>query len=225
VTRQSGNGPDGSASAAPAEPVATRRRRTPSAGLGAGLVDAAAELLEREGPDALSIRRIAAEANVAPMGVYNHFDSKNGIVDALFIRGFEQLGDAMERLNAIEDPMEALRRGGQVYRALALAHPKMYQVMFLKAVPYFEPSDAAVEVSARAFGGLIAAVSRAMAAGALAEASPTLTAQMIWSSIHGWVSLEVLGLGFVEDTDTAFPQLCATLLRGLAPPGPLESPQ
>jgi AcrR family transcriptional regulator len=189
------------------------------------LIDATADLLEREGPDALSIRRIAAEAKVAPMGVYNHFDSKNGIVDALFIRGFKRLGDAMESLNAIEDPMEALRQGGRDYRALALAHPKMYQVMFLKAVPCFEPSDAAVEIAGRAFGGLIAAVSRAMAAGALAEAPPTETAQMIWSSIHGWVSLEVLGLGFVEDTDAAFPELCATMLRGLAQRGPADPRQ
>jgi AcrR family transcriptional regulator len=181
------------------------------------LLHAAADLLEREGPDALSVRRIAAEAKVAPMGVYNHFDSKNGIVEALFIMGFAQLSEAMKQLNDIEDPVEALRQGGRSYRALALAHPKMYQVMFLGAVPCFEPSESALEVAARAFGGLIAAVQRAMAAGALAEAPPTETAQMIWSSIHGWVSLEILGLGFIDDTDAVFGQLCATMLRGLKP--------
>ncbi len=181
------------------------------------LIDAAADLLEREGPDALSIRRIAAEAKVAPMGVYNHFDSKNGIIEALYIRGFAQLGGALEGLDAIEDPIEALREGGRAYRALALANPTMYQLMFLRSVPCFEPSDAARDVAARAFGGLIAAVSRAMAAGSLAEGPPTETAQMIWASIHGWVSLEVLGLGFVENTATVFGQLCATLLRGLQP--------
>jgi AcrR family transcriptional regulator len=181
------------------------------------LLDAAADLLEREGPDALSIRRIAAEAKVAPMGVYNHFDSKNGIIEALFIRGFARLSEAMESLNAIEDPMDALRQGGRTYRALALANPAMYQLMFLKPVPCFEPSDEAVEVAAGAFGGLIAAVNRAMASGALAEAPATETAQIIWANIHGWVSLEVLGLGFVEDTDSAFNRVCATVLRGLQP--------
>ena len=61
----------------------------------AALLASAAEILETEGPDGLSVRRIAAAAHVAPMGVYNHFDSKYGIVEALFIQGFERLGEAM----------------------------------------------------------------------------------------------------------------------------------
>ena len=57
----------------------------------AALLTSAAEILETEGPDGLSVRRIAAAAGVAPMGVYNHFESKFGIVEALFIQGFERL--------------------------------------------------------------------------------------------------------------------------------------
>ena len=61
------------------------------------LLDAASELLEQEGPDALSVRRIAAAAGVAPMGVYNHFASKFGIIDALFMDGFGRLSDGAGR--------------------------------------------------------------------------------------------------------------------------------
>ena len=46
---------------------------------------------------------------------------------------------------------------------------------------------------------------------------PTETAQLIWATIHGWVSLELLGIGFVEDQDAAYDRLCETLLRGLRP--------
>ena len=84
----------------------------------AALLEAAADLLETEGPDALSVRRIAAAAGVAPMGVYNHFESKSGIVEALFIQGFERLGEAMVALAQIADPLEALLEGGRRYRAL-----------------------------------------------------------------------------------------------------------
>ena len=118
-----------------------RRTRTPSAGMEAALLASAADILETEGPDGLSVRRIAAAAHVAPMGVYNHFESKFGIVEALFVQGFERLGEAMATIADIEDPYEALREGGRRYRALALAHPMVYQVMFLRAVPGFEPSD------------------------------------------------------------------------------------
>ena len=165
------------------------------------LLDAAAELLEREGPDALSIRRIAAAAGVAPMGVYNHFSSKSGIVEALFVEGFERLGRAMVTLSEIADPLEALLEGGRRYRSLALAHPMAYQVMFLRAVPGFEPSDEARAMAARAFEGLAATVRRAMDAGLVEVGDPELISQVIWAGIHGWVSLELCGIGFVEDTD------------------------
>ena len=56
-----------------------------------------------------------------------------------------------------------------------------------------------------------------MRAGAIAEASPTDTAQLIWATIHGWVSLELLGIGFVEDQDAGYDRLCQALLRGLRP--------
>jgi AcrR family transcriptional regulator len=181
------------------------------------LLASAVEILETEGPDGLSVRRIAAAANVAPMGVYNHFESKFGIIEALFVQGFEQLREALTTIAEVEDPYEALREGGRRYRALALAHPMMYQVMFLRAVPGFEPSDPAVEVATSAFDSLAAAVERAMAAGVLADDSPTETAHIIWANVHGWVSLELLGFGFVEDPEAGFDRDCAALLRGLSP--------
>ncbi len=186
----------------------------------AALLTSAADILENEGPDGLSVRRIAAAANVAPMGVYNHFESKFGIVEALFIQGFERLGEALAGISEIRDPYEAMREGGRRYRALALAHPMMYQVMFLRAVPGFEPSDHAAVVAAGAFDALVSAVRRAMDAGVISEGPATETAQLIWATVHGWVSLELLGIGFVEDQDAAYDRLHETLLRGLRPDSP-----
>src|SRR5271167_3529747 len=105
------------------------RTRTPSAGMEGALLTSAAEILETEGPDGLSVRRIAAAAGVAPMGVYNHFESKFGIIEALFVQGFERLRDAMASIGEIPDPSEALLEGARRYRALALAHPMVYQIM------------------------------------------------------------------------------------------------
>ena len=193
------------------------RTRTPSAGMEGALLASAADILESEGPDGLSVRRIAAAAGVAPMGVYNHFESKSGIIEALYIQGFERLGAAMRAMAQIADPSEALLDGARRYRALALAHPMAYQLMFLRAVPGFEPTDYALGECTDAYEHLVAAVERAMRAGVIAEGEPTETAQLIWATIHGWVSLELLGLGFVEDRDAGYERLCKALLRGLRP--------
>ena len=99
------------------------------------LLNAAEQILEKEGPDGLSVRHIAAAAGVAPMGVYNHFDGKFGIIEALFVRGFERLRDALDSIAEIADPTEALKEAGRRYRTLALEHPMEYWVMFLRAIP------------------------------------------------------------------------------------------
>ena len=36
-----------------------------------------------------------------------------------------------------------------------------------------------------------------MRAGLIEERDPALTSQMIWAGTHGWVSLELCGIGFV----------------------------
>ena len=191
----------------------TPRTRTPSAGMEAALLDAAADILETEGPDALSVRGIASAARVAPMGVYNHFESKNGIIEALFIQGFERLRDALAGIVDNKDPYEALREAGRRYRDLGLAHPKVYELMFMRTIPGFEPSEHALEVASRAFDALVAAVERAMTAGVIAGADPIATAWIIWSNVHGWVSLELMGM--VEDQHDSFERSCTSLLKGL----------
>lgn len=44
---------------------------------------AATDLIEREGADALSMRRVAAELEVAVMSLYNHVPSKAALLDAI----------------------------------------------------------------------------------------------------------------------------------------------
>lgn len=199
----------------PAEGSGRRRTRTPSADVEAALLDAAERQLDREGPAGLSVRKIAAAAGVAPMGVYNHFEGKNGVVDALCRRGFAALGEALAPMALEEDPCTALRVGGRAYRAVALAHPTTYAVMFLSAVPGYEPSDETHESALAAFGVLADTVARGIRAGAFRAADPTETAQVVWGAIHGAVALELADIGFVDDRTSAYEMLLDTIAAGL----------
>ena len=183
------------------------RTRTPSADVTARLLDAAADILETEGPDGLSVRRIASHAGVAPMGVYNHFDSKAGIIDALFARSFSRLAAAMESLDEFADPLEALLVAGERYRALALSHPEAYRLMFQRSIKGFEPSEAAKQVALNSLDQLVRAVTRAIDAGVLAPRDPMLATQMLWASCHGWVTLELDGLAEFLDSEAGARQM------------------
>jgi AcrR family transcriptional regulator len=192
------------------------RRRTPSEDLEPAILAAAESLLDDEGPGALSIRRIAACARVAPMGLYSRFDGKHGVVDALFQEGFDALGSTIRATAQLADPVAAFREAGLAYRALALAHPARYRLMFLDAVPGFTPSEASIETASGAFGSLVEAAARCVEAGALRPLDAAAIAQQVWAACHGWVALELGGINFADDRDAGYAELLDVLLRGLA---------
>jgi AcrR family transcriptional regulator len=192
----------------------TSRTRKPSNEIADAVVDAAVRLVEAEGPDALTVRGIATEAGVAPMAVYNHFGGKDGVVDRVFIRGFDRLRAMFADIGG-EDPLEDLFVAGRRYRRNALDHPAMYAVMFDRAVTGFEPSDEAKLHALASFDELVRLVRRAMDLGALREADPVDVAQQIWSACHGQVSLELRGIGFSADVDAHHEALMRTMLDGL----------
>lgn len=191
------------------------RHRTPSDDVQPAIIAAAEALLEEGGPAALSVRRIAERASVAPMGLYSRFDGKQGVVDALFTEGFEVLAATIRATRSIEDPVAAFHEAGVAYRALALAHPSRYQVMFLRSVQGHEPSEQAVHAAADSFAALVEAVERGVRSGAFRDADPVGLAQQVWATCHGWVALELLGICFVEDHESGYLELLDLLARGL----------
>ena len=190
------------------------RRRTPSLDVEQALLDAAARLLQSEGPDALSVRRIAGEAGVAPMCLYNRFGGKAGVVEALHRRGFDRLRDTLLAIPA-GDPVEELAEACVRYRAFALANPTVYAVMFDRA-PDFAPTEDCILHAGSAFTALSDGVRRAQAADRLVKGDPIAIAQQVWAACHGAVSLELRDLGFVADREANYRDLVATVLRGLA---------
>ena len=99
--------------------------RTPSRALEQALVDAAERVLVRDGLGGVTVRAVAAEAGVAPMGVYNRFGSKDGLVAAVLARGFEGLRAATGAADDA-DPVDRLLTCGRNYRDFALSHPQHY---------------------------------------------------------------------------------------------------
>lgn len=196
--------------------------RTPSLDVEAAIIGAAKELLATQGPEALTIRRIASQAGVAPMSVYNRFGSKQGVVDALFVEGFQRLNEAV-RFEATEDVEEDLVQCGRRYRRFALENPTLYSVMFLRAVPDYEPSPEAGVIATASFLTLMAGVTPHLDNGRIEQAEPVEIAQRLWSAMHGSIALEISGIGFVEDLDGAYDRMARTVARGLMARAPQVS--
>jgi AcrR family transcriptional regulator len=201
----------------PANTSAGRRQRTPSTDVGRELVSAAEAVLVREGPGGVTVRAVAAEAGIAPMGVYNRLGGKDGLVDALLIRGFDRLRAAVAG-GTEPDGRDRLRACGQRYRRFALDNPHFYAIMFEAAIPHEFGSEEVAEHAAAAFDALVRNVEAAAAAGSIVAAEPREVAQQIWSGVHGAVALELKDLVLTEDPEATYRAGLETMLRGLTPP-------
>lgn len=200
--------------------VSTRRGRTPSADVERELLAAAEAVLVRTGPSGLTVRAVAAEAGIAPMGVYNHLGGKDGLVDALLIKGFDRLRAAVDlSLDPTAGPDMRARfyTCGLAYRAFALANPHFYAIMFEETMLLERDNPEVAGHATAAFGALVRTVELSAEAGLIAAPDPVEAAQQIWSSLHGAVALELKGLVLSQDPAATYRALLDTLMRGLAP--------
>jgi AcrR family transcriptional regulator len=155
------------------------------------LLDAASAILAEDGPDRLTVRRIAARAGCSTMLVYSRLGGKQGVVEALWIEGFQRLAAVLQSEPPTADPLADLRRGGGQYRAFALENPTYYAVMFDRAVPDFRPSAEAGRIASATLDVLGAGVQRAIDAGAFGPGDARQIAACLWAANHGAVSLEL----------------------------------
>jgi AcrR family transcriptional regulator len=169
------------------------RPRTHDEALRLKLLDRAGELISADGPRALSLRKLAADAGTSTTAVYSLFGSKPDLVNALYVEGFRRFG---ERLTAVErtgDAVEDLVRLGVAYRASAQADPHLYAIMFTRSVPGFEPNDEADRFARATLRPLEEIAADGVASGQFADVPPSVITIGAWGVVHGLVSLELSG--------------------------------
>ena len=149
------------------------------------IVDAARRVLEAEGAEALTMRRLASELDMQAPSLYKHFDSKTAVERALIEAGLFNAGDVLHAAVARpgrQGPVAALLRA---YRTIGTAHPNLYRLTtgagFLRD---------ALTPGLEDWGG---------EPFVLATGDPHL-AQALWAFAHGMVILEIDDR-FLEDSD------------------------
>lgn len=126
--------------ARPRQPLLSRSR----------VISAATALVDREGLEALTTRRLASELGVRGPSLYNHFATKAEILDAVADAIMAQVDTSSF---GAYDWRVALRLWGRSYRAALVAHPNLVPV--LAHGPGRRP--AALAMADAVYGGLVAA--------------------------------------------------------------------
>lgn len=187
------------------------------------ILDAAREILEMEGYEKVSMRRIAGRIDYSATAIYLHFKDREALMDALAAEGYARLADAFVPV-ASENPTERLRRIGDAYIKFALANRHWYTLMFHVGSSLEErygEHDTRRASATRAFALLedaVRQIEEAEDAPFLKEPEAvTLTASVFWAHIHGAVSLLVTGHGrpFAKMQPQFCRQVVETAIAGL----------
>jgi AcrR family transcriptional regulator len=192
--------------------MTTTLTRTPSKLIVIEVRQAALAILDEKGPDGFTVRAIAKRANVAPMAIYNHFDGVNGVLEALWIEGFEALREAITFHSG--DPLWDLMNAGRGYRSFALGNRGLYTVMFMHRFRNFCPTVEAEHIAARTYQALVINVERCQQLGYFSNTRASDGAQVVWAACHGYVALELLDINFAANRDDTFERLLAALRDG-----------
>jgi len=154
------------------------------------LISAAAKLLDRGGPAAVTLREVGRAAGVSHNAPYKHFANKDQLLAAVAARELRRQTD-----------LTVSKTGGLLTQptpqALMIRYVRWaqrYRERFKLTFGRWRQDDANLRMEAtRARSILVAAVKTAQAAGALPLGEPERLAALLWALAHGAADLALSG--------------------------------
>ncbi len=157
--------------------------------LRSALIQATIEIINQQGVESITMRRLSEWTGVSRTAAYRHFADKAELLTATAIEGFNRFSQALRavRLDASVDELTRFRNMGQAYIGFAMENTAYYRLMFGKDV--LQNSEALRVASDAAFNELVMMIEQLQHGGRIREDAPMMQAIYIWSLMHGLASL------------------------------------
>lgn len=190
------------------------------------ILEAATRLFEEQGYEGFSLRQVAEAIGYSPTAIYLYFTDKDDLLFAVCQQGFAEFTEALQQAyRSTPDPLERVEALGRAYLEFGLSRPLHYQMMFMQRSEWaLRASAPAGEVEgSTSYHILLQAVTEAMKAGKIRMGDPLETTNLVWSGMHGIVSLALSMKGVVPRWDNPADvrrlagQFMEMLARGLSP--------
>lgn len=132
---------------APSTPRERRRAQTREE-----ILDAALAVMTEQGVAALNLTEVARRVGLRQPSLYQYFDSRTAVYDALFERGMRTHHNLLAAaIGAAGEGWPGVRAAAWATLRFAVDHPALAQLLFTAAVPGFVPSEQAYAPSLRAY--------------------------------------------------------------------------
>jgi AcrR family transcriptional regulator len=219
--------------AAPASAARSARARV-RVELTREILEAARRQLATEGAAGLSLRAVARELGMVSSALYRYFPSRDDLLTALIIEGYEALAAAVQEAETEagcprSDLAGRCRATCRAVRAWALVHPHEYALLYGSPVPGYRAPEATIGPASRVTEGFVAQLREAAAAGLsgatlsrdpapavlhpdtrlVLEGVPdelAVRGLMVWTGLFGFISFELFGQfnRVVDEPDALF---------------------
>jgi AcrR family transcriptional regulator len=187
---------------------------SPRAGLNRpAVLAAAAEMVDQEGLDHLTLAALADRLGVRSPSLYNHVGGLPDLLAALRRRGIRELGQALARAAVGKTGPDAVRAVAGAQRAFIHAHPGLYPLTVQSAHQANTP-DPELEAASREVVEIVLA---ALAGYGFDQDESLHVVRGLRSLVHGFASLELAGgFGLPLEIDRSFEFIVQMFLDGLA---------
>jgi AcrR family transcriptional regulator len=88
-------------------------------------------LLDKEGAEAVTMRRVAEAVGITAMAIYRHYPDRNALLNAMADEGFKQLTARLARKRFFGTIEARLTKMAEIYLEHAFENPRLFELMFL----------------------------------------------------------------------------------------------
>ena len=201
----------------------SQRKERQKAELRQQILRAAREIVFRDGFAALTMRKIAEAVEYAPGTIYLYFESRDEIAKQLCIQGFQELLEALQPATAIANPLDRLIAIAKSYVCFDTINSETYRLIFMENPKFTNaalqetPIDASGGPGSQTFHFLVSAFDELKAQHRMTtDADSVHFAQVLWTALHGIVSLKLTCAGFLTaPAEELVTTMVRTFLDGL----------
>lgn len=154
------------------------------------ILRAAHKLFDREGADAVSMRRVAEAVGITPMAIYRHFANREALLSRLSDDAFNTSAQSWAKRANHRDVLQRMKALMEPYLDYALAHPHLFDHAF--SVRRDDARRYPEDFHARrspTFNVALDTVIEGMAQGVLKKDDPYAVTMAIWAQQHGLIAL------------------------------------
>jgi AcrR family transcriptional regulator len=148
----------------------------------AQIISAARRIAEQEGWPNVTVRRLSDEISYSQPVLYAHFESREGILAAVAIEGFQEMGLALEKARKRVNRGNAIESVAAAYLEFAAASPALYEVMFSLGLTVLFDDPATPPQLRFAFSQLLELFQGH-------RSKPEVITELFWASLHGVAEL------------------------------------